>query len=264
MTSAADHSAPSEKELAELSALADGTLDPSRQEEVRARIAASPELTALYERERRTVEVLHRVRETDRAPLALKQRIEAQRPSRATRTRRRTTYGAALAAGLAVIALALVLVLPGGTPGAPSVSEAAALALRGASMPAPMPDHAVPGTKLGQNVGDVYFPDWAGKFGWTAIGQRVDHIRGRQAVTVYYKRNDEIVAYTIVRAPALDSPSAPELTLNNTQLRTLHLGSRQVVTWRRDNQTCVLSSGPSVPVPVLQKLAAWSGGGDPS
>ena len=50
MASAADPSEPSPKQLAELSALADRTLDPARRSEVQAWIAASPRLTALYER----------------------------------------------------------------------------------------------------------------------------------------------------------------------------------------------------------------------
>ena len=42
-----------DSKLAELSALADGTLEPARRAEVKAQIAASPERHALYERERR-------------------------------------------------------------------------------------------------------------------------------------------------------------------------------------------------------------------
>lgn len=45
----------SERELAELSAFADGTLPPERRAEVQARVAASPELLELVERQRRTV-----------------------------------------------------------------------------------------------------------------------------------------------------------------------------------------------------------------
>ena len=65
MASRAEHT---KTELAELSALADGTLDPARRADVEAKIAASPELSALYERERRVVEALHQTRATERAP----------------------------------------------------------------------------------------------------------------------------------------------------------------------------------------------------
>ena len=43
---------------------------------------------------------------------------------------------------------------------------------------------------------------------------------------------------------------------NGTELRTLTLNGRQVVTWRRDGDTCVLS-GTGVTAAELQKLAAW-------
>ncbi|HEY2770660.1 MAG TPA: hypothetical protein VGI87_08835 [Solirubrobacteraceae bacterium] len=257
MSSTADESTLSDRELADLSALADGSLDPARRDAVQAWISASPERTALYERERRAVEVLHRARATDRAPLSLKQRIEAQRPSAVVRTRRRAGYGGALAAALAVVALALVLILPSGTPGAPSVSQAAALALRGSAAPAPTPDPDHPGLQLAQSVGDVYFPDWTKSFGWTPVGQRVDTINGRKAVTVYYQWGHDRVAYTIVSAPALKQPSAPVTRRDSTVLRTLSLGGRTVVTWRRNDHTCVLSSTASVPAATLHKLAAW-------
>ena len=83
MASSADHTKPTAADLAELSALADGTLDPARRATVEARIAASPELTALYGRERRVVEALDQARATERAPAALRTRIDAARPSRA-------------------------------------------------------------------------------------------------------------------------------------------------------------------------------------
>ena len=67
---------------------------------VEARIAASPELSALYERERRVVDALHQARATERAPERLRARIEAARPTRhgigppAVRLRRRPGRGA--------------------------------------------------------------------------------------------------------------------------------------------------------------------------
>src|SRR5579862_295907 len=94
-----DNPEPRPAELADLSALADGTLDPARRDEVRARIDSSPQLTALYERERQVVELLHETRAADRAPERLRTRIEADR-RRAARSSRRTRllYGGALAA----------------------------------------------------------------------------------------------------------------------------------------------------------------------
>jgi hypothetical protein len=256
MASAADESELTEQQLAELSALADGTIDPARRAAVERWVAASPKLTDLYERERGVVEILHQARSTDRAPARLRARIEGQRPSAPVRARRRLVLGGALAGALAALALALVLILPAGTPGSPSVSQAAALALRSPSSPAPKPDPSAPSVKLEEGIDDVYFPNWAGRFGWRAVGERIDHISGRLAVTVYYQWQHKRIAYTIVNAPALATPAARITRLNGTELRTLTLSRRMVVTWRRRDHTCVLS-GAGIPAWVLQKLAAW-------
>jgi anti-sigma factor RsiW len=256
MASPADNPRPRRRQLAELSALADGTLEPARRTEAKARIAASPELTALYEQERRAVRALHQARQTDRAPAALRARIEALRPRARSRVSRRVSYGGGLAAALAAVLLALVLVLPSGSPEAPSLGQAAALAGLGAAAPAPAPDSGAPSVKLERNVGNLYFPNWASRFGWRAVGQRVDHINGRLAVTVYYKWRQALLAYTIVAKPALGQPGARVTRVKGTDLQTLRVGGRLVVTWRRAGHTCVLSA-VSVPESELQHLAAW-------
>jgi anti-sigma-K factor RskA len=243
-------------ELAELSALADGTLDPARRPEVEARIAASPELTALYERERRVVEALHQARATERAPEQLRARIEAARPARTAVARRRFGYAGGLAGLLAAVALALVLVLPGGTPGAPSVSDAAALAARGPTQAPPAPDPARPEAMLHRYVGEVYFPNWGRSLGWHAVGARTDRLGGHQAITVYYRWRDKQIAYTIVSAPALAAGAAHRTWLHGTELRTQTQNGRLVVSWDREGDTCVLS-GRGVTAGELQKLAAW-------
>jgi hypothetical protein len=256
MASEAEHKQPTASELAELSALADGTLDPERRSIVQAQIAASPELTALYDREQRVVQALHQARATERAPARLRTRIEAARPSRAAAARRRFAYAGGVAVALAAVVLALVLALPSGAPGGPSVSDAAALANRGPTMAAPVPDPSHPRALLYQNVGEVYFPNWNTHLGWHAVGARTDTLHGRAAVTVYYRSNNRMIAYTIVNSPPLSQPSGKETWRNGTELRTLQLNGRQVVTWRRNGDTCVLS-GTGVTAAALQKLAAW-------
>jgi anti-sigma factor RsiW len=244
------------RELADLSALADGTLDPERRASVQAWVDASAERTALYERERHAVALLHATH-SDGAPAALRARIEAQRHKRrAPKARWRVAYGAGLATALAAVGLALALILPAGSPGAPSISEAAALASLGATGPGPMPDPDEPGDRLGQNVGPVYFPDWADRFGWRASGQRTDQIRGRLADTVYYRLHNRMLAYTIVASPALNVPSATHRWVNGTEYWTLRMNGRVVVTWRRNGHTCVLSAKQGTPARILQRLAA--------
>jgi hypothetical protein len=251
-SSDADTSKLSTSELAELSALADGTLDPARRDAVANRISGSPEASALYERERSVVGLLHQLRASERAPERLRARLEAQR--RRPPRRARLAYSGGLAGALAAVILALVLILPGGAPGAPSLSQAAALADRGASAPAPPIKSG--GLKLNQDIENVYFPDWSARFGWTAAGQRSDRINGRLALTVYYSWHGKRIAYTIVGAPALHSPATGVTWLHGIALRTLSLHGRLVVTWQRRGHTCVLS-GAGVSAGVLRTLAAW-------
>lgn len=257
MASPADHTQPTAAELADLSALADGTLDPGRRAEVEARIAASPQLSALYERERRVVTALHQARGSERAPAALRARIEAARPSRRTVARRRFAYAGGLAGALAVVALALILALPGGTPGAPSVSDAAALAAQGPLQGPPVPDPAHPGGRLNQSVGEVYFPNWTSQFGWSATGARTDNLNGHRAITVYYDDwEGQRVAYTIVDG-TLRAPTGQTTTVNGTTMRTFTLGGHSGITWRQSGDTCILLtvSGNAVNSEGLEKLA---------
>jgi hypothetical protein len=256
----ADNSAePNARTLADVSALADGTLDPGRAAAVRERIAQSPELSELYEHERRAVSALHAAR-ADRAPARLRARVQAQRQP-ARQRRGRLVYGGAFAAAAAAIVAALVLLLPGGAPGAPSVSQAAGLALRGPALAAPAPDQAHPrAAKLRQDVQEVYFPDWSRWFGWRAAGQRIDHLGGRLAKTVYYEHNGEQIAYTILAAPALRWPGAQTRMINGTELQSFGSDGRVIVTWRRAGHTCVLS-GKGISAGQLAALAAWKAPG---
>src|ERR1700683_3936728 len=98
----------SKVDIRDISALADGTLDPARREQVKATIAASPELTALYDRERSGVALLHEA--------ALPHRI-ARAGAAHARGRRKPAPINRLLGGLvaaAVVIVALVLLLPAG------------------------------------------------------------------------------------------------------------------------------------------------------
>lgn len=268
MSSRKRHSSPTTAQLAEISALADGTLPGERLRQAEASIAASPELTALLERERLAVARLAEVAERDRAPQALREQLERQRAARA---RRRPAAGWLAGAGVAgrgrvagagiafaaAVALVLALALPGGTPGAPSLSDAAALATRGAAGPAPMPDPENPRRQLARKVDHVYFPNWTRPpLRWRPTGMRIDRLDGHGAVTVFYTRDGVRVAYTILSAPPLRQPAAVIVRSHGRSFRALLLGGRMVVTWRREGHTCVLS-GRGVPVSMLARLAAW-------
>lgn len=245
----------SQSQMAKLSALADGTLDPALRESVEAWIAHDPRLRALYENERMVVERVLQARAESQASAGLRSRIESDRAARRAR-RRVPGWAVAVGAALAAAAVVLGLTLPGGGAGSPSVAQAAALALRGPSQPAPAPDPDDPQIKLNRDVQDVYFPNWSRSFGWRAVGERVDYLGQRRAVTVYYARGRAWVAYTIVGAGALPEPGGVLTRLGGYRLHTLSAGSRTIVTWRRDDHTCVLSAA-GVPAPVLRRLAAW-------
>ncbi len=235
MTSLEDRAEPDRRTLADLSALVDGTLDPEREPAVRELIARSPELSRRYERERQAVEALRTVR-ADGAPAQLRMSIDARRRT-VRRSRSRRIYVGSLATAVAAAVAALVLLLPGGTPGSPSVSQAAALALRGPAMSPP----AKQGSKLNQDVEEIYFPDWS-RLHWHAVGQRIDHLGDRMAVTVFYGWGRRRVAYTILTAPALRWPGTTTLRVNGVELQGFSSKGRLVVTWRRSGHTCILSA----------------------
>src|SRR5439155_22435673 len=70
-----------EREIAELAALADGTLPAERRAEVEARVAASPELIALVQRQRHAVTATHSL-SAEAPPASLVESVEALRPKR--------------------------------------------------------------------------------------------------------------------------------------------------------------------------------------
>jgi hypothetical protein len=115
-----------------------------------------------------------------------------------------------------------------------------------------------PGAKLlGERVEAVRFPNYAGKFGWKAAGTRTDEIGGRATRTVFYEKGGRRMAYTVVAGEALDWPDGAARTMREgTALRSLRADGRDVVTWRRSGQTCVISAA-GVPRDELLELAGW-------
>ncbi len=201
-----------------------------------------------------------------RAPLALRERIEADRArSRPPQRRRRLVLGGSLAA-LVVVAVVVALVGSGaGAPGPPTVAQAARLAGLPASAPAPAVDPAHPAL-LQRSVEGVSYPSWRGEFRWRASGAREDRLHGRRAVTVFYAGpRGARIGYTIVAGDALAEPAGGRRTHQGTERYTvLRRGGSAFVTWRRDGHTCVLAGPASVPAARLLALASWSGEGSTS
>jgi hypothetical protein len=252
MAKSRDAAEPDARALADLSALADGTLDQERAAEVREVIAQSPELRRRYDLERSAVSAMRTLR-ADRAPASLRIAIDRGR-NRAPRGRARPVFAGALAA-VGAAAVAVILLLPGAA--SLTVTQAAAVALRGPVMPAPPAQST---GKLRRDVQDIYFPDWSGRFGWRASGQRIDRINGRLTVTVFYRRGGKQLAYTILASPALSWPKAQTRRLYGLELRSFAAAGRLIVTWRRANHTCVLSAS-GVSAGELSRLAAWKAPG---
>jgi hypothetical protein len=197
-----------------------------------------------------------------RAPLALRERIEADRRrsvARGAGARRRR--GLLIPAGGLVAALVVAVVLVTGGGGAPSVLATASLAARGPVLPAPHEDKANKAL-LQSSIDGVPFPYW-GELKWESVGARDDEIEGRKARTVYYANPAGVrAAYTILGGDAVDPPSdAKKRSDKGVQLFVVEDQGRRVVTWERNGHTCVLSAPLAVPEQKLLDLAAWKGDG---
>jgi hypothetical protein len=189
-------------------------------------------------------ERLRQAAQQERAPEQLRARIVAMKAEQASRSRRpvvlqRPAFGLSLAAGLAVglavAALVVVLALPAGTPGAPSISQAASLGTRAPTAVAPSLDPANP-SLLAAHVGSLRFPRRAAEA--TVVGERSDRIGDRTAVTVYYRTGRQLLAYTIVSGRPLKVPYGWDAS-EYTATRFAH---RNLVAWRQDGHTCLVSA----------------------
>jgi hypothetical protein len=248
----------SEAEEADLTALADGRLEPARRAEVEARVESDARLAHALDRQRAGLTAITAAAASVSAPVALRSRVEAMQREPAPRRRWRMPSLRILvpAAGLAVAAaVALFVVFAGG---APSTDTILAAATRPPTATVSL-DPTQPAL-LRDRVEEVRFPNFEGKFGWEAKGTRTDELDGRDTRTVFYRREGREAAYTIVGGEALPWPDGERTTIDGVKLRSFIDGDRTVVTWRRGGRTCVLS-GRGVSKASLLELAAWKGKG---
>ena len=245
------------EEHAELAALADGTLPPERAAALEARIADSPELAAALAQQRQAVSILRQAVADTEAPLALRERLEKDRQKLAAPRRRRRIFGLATAGSLAAVAVLAVMVGLSGGPGAPSVAEAAQLGAK----PPNAPVSAASPQLLDVEQSGVAFPNWEAKFGWKAVGKRVEDLGNRTATTVYYRKGSNRIAYTIVSGRALDDPdNFAQFNLNGVDLKVFSTGDPKDVTWLRQGHSCVMT-GDGVTTAKMLELASWKGQG---
>ena len=197
------------------------------------------------------------------APLALRERIEADRARAAKSARPRRLRALVPAGGLVAAAVVAVVLLAGGGATAPSVLATAALATGGPVLPAPT-ENASNGAVLKASMEGVPFPYWGGSFQWEAVGARDDKIEDRSAKTVYYENPKGVrAAYTILGGDKIDAPSsAHKQTRRGIELWITKDHGRRIVTWTRAGHTCVLSAPLAVPEQKLLELASWKGKGN--
>jgi anti-sigma factor RsiW len=264
-----------DSQLADLARLADGTLPEERRAEVEAAVAGSPELTRAFESQARAIQALRATADVG-APARLRADVERRQATRGGRRARpkeapsgapardsrwRPSPRTGLIAAAVAATLAVVLLLPAALSGNLTVEDAAAFADKQPTAGAPA---GVPGTPqlLREQVGGVPFPDYAAKFGWKAVGVRHDRSHGRDATTVYYRKDGRTLAYTIVSGDALGKPSDARVVQNDntTTYRALRSDSRTVVTWERGGHTCVISAERATPSELVE-LADWRGMG---
>lgn len=253
---------------AEIAALADGSLDPSRREQTRRAIEASPQHLAELERQRRALTLLEtagQAQAPDSLHRALSSLISARtaadtrRPARpaAGSPRLRLLAGAGAVAAVVAIALAVGLSTGGANSG---VQQAVALTLASARQPGP-PESRTHSSELAVSVSGVAFPYWGGRFGWHSVGARTDRIDGRATTTVFYADGrGRRIGYAIVSGPAWPVREGAAHWRGGVRYRLLHHGEATAVAWSRGGHLCVVS-GRGVSAATLLLLASWNDGG---
>ena len=103
-------------EVAELAALADGSLASDRRAALEARVAASPALADRLAEQQRAVALTRSVAAEVEAPAGLRERVEAERPAARRRSPRRLAVVAVAAAGV-VAAVAIGVAVDSGSSG---------------------------------------------------------------------------------------------------------------------------------------------------
>jgi hypothetical protein len=187
----------------------------------------------------------------------------AQAPRRRTRRLRRGAFRLALAVAVPLVMIVVLsfeaqrIIQPHGGNGgtaAPSARDAATVALRQPTNPAPAASAG--GETLTAHAGPIAFPTWT-RVGWHAVGARTDTVAGHELRTVFYAdAAGRRIGYAIADAQ-LPVAGGQLVVRRGAQLRVLDRGATSVVTWRRDGRTCVLA-GRGVPVGRLLTLASYA------
>ena len=246
---------------AELTRLADGTLPPEREAEVRAAVERSPELAAALANQRRAVSMLSAI--DTPAPDSLRERLRAQTEggsararARSPRSRWRPSLVLPAATALAVLVAAVVIALGGGSSStAPTLPQTVKVTLAAATLPAP-PVNSGDRYQLKLGVEGVHFPNWAHTVGWTASGARLDKLGDRAVATVFYTGpGGKRVGYAIVSGDPLPVRTGTRVHRDGVTYTFQRAGQTRVITWVRSGRTCVIA-GRGVSYRTLLRLAS--------
>ncbi len=241
---------------------ADGTLPEPARRELAAQVEASPELAGELELQGQALSLMRQL-DTEQAPPALHASVQsllAAEPAPQPRAGRAWRLAPVAAMAVLVIALAAVL-LSGGSSSAPTVNQAALLALREPTQPAP-PESPDRRAALQRGVDGISFPYWRHTLGWSTTGARSDHFAGHSATTVFYTGPNASggtarVGYTILSGGALPLPKGTTVEHRGVRYYVLNDHGATVVTWRREGHTCILAARGVAPRTLLH-LAAWA------
>jgi anti-sigma factor RsiW len=258
----------------EIAALADGSLDPARQEQVRQAIEASPKHVAELERQRRALALLDTAGQA-KAPDSLHRAVASLTSAQPAKVRTRPANVRTLpykaggparlrllaTASVAAVAVAVALAVGLSIGGASSsVQQAVALTLAPSTQPSP-PESRTHSSELTASVGGVAFPYWGERFGWHSVGARTDRIDGRATITVFYQDGrGHRIGYAIVSGPAWPVREGVSRWRGGVRYRLLHHGVATSVAWSRGGHLCVVS-GRRVSAATLLLLASWNDGG---
>jgi len=242
-----------------LARAADGTLPEARRRELATELEASPELARELELQGRALTLMQQLN-AEQAPPELHaavQSLVAAEP--APRAHPRRTWRLAPAAAVVVAAIALVAVLVSSNGSStPTVSQAALLALRSPTQPAPAESRGR-APVLQRSEGGISFPYWQNELGWSSTGARTDSYAGRLATTVFYAPSggSPVVGYTILSGSALPLPKTAAVEHRGTRYFVLSDHGATVVTWRRNGHTCILAARGAAAGTLLH-LAVWA------
>lgn len=232
---------PSERDRADLAALADGSLPEQRRPEVEARVAASPPLQEALARQRSALAEIAAVSDV-RAPEGLRAWLEEQATPQqgapAGSSRRMRWVGRLAAVGVAA-AVALAVVLSLGSSPADDLAQATADA---------RPAAFGPNKVVHVYVDELAFP--AGDpWPWNPTGSAMIEVDGQGGAVVAYEKDGAKLDYAIVARPALDLPGG------EGRYRSFTYEGRPAVMWHREGRTCLLLGDERTGTDELVRLA---------